>query len=98
MKKRSNSTSHYAVCINNEDYKASLEKGKLYRTIPDKQATSHGYIRVIDESGEDYGYSATRFIPIKLPRVLQKALFTDIAPALKHSLHNSSRRTQVRTH
>ena len=65
MKKKSNSIPHYAVCINNEGYKASLEKGKLYRTLPDAKAASHGYIRVIDESGEDYGYSATRFIPIK---------------------------------
>ena len=65
MKMKSDLTSHYAVCINNEGYKASLEKGKLYRTLPDKKAASHGYLRVIDESGEDYGYSATRFVPIK---------------------------------
>jgi hypothetical protein len=72
--KKNNLTPHYAVCINNEGYKASLEKGKLYRTLPDEKAASHGYMRVIDESGEDYGYSATRFIPIKLPRVVEKAL------------------------
>ncbi len=52
MKKKVNSTLHYAVCINNEGYKASLEKGKQYRTIPDEQAASHGYIRVIDETAK----------------------------------------------
>ena len=64
----------FAVCISNEDYKASLEVGKLYRVIPDPEAESHGYLRVIDESGEDYGYSADRFFLIELPPALEKAL------------------------
>jgi hypothetical protein len=64
----------YAVCISNEDYPASLEVGKLYQVIPDKAAEPHGYIRVIDESGEDYGYSRDRFFPIQIPTALQEAL------------------------
>jgi hypothetical protein len=48
----------FAVCINNRAYEASLEAGKLYRLVPDPRAEAHGYLRVIDESGEDYGYSA----------------------------------------
>lgn len=51
----------FAVCISNDNYPASLEVGKLYQVIPDAVAESHGYIRVIDESGEDYGYSKDRF-------------------------------------
>jgi hypothetical protein len=50
------------VCIDNAGYAASLEAGKLYPVIPDDEAAKHGYIRVVDESGEDYGYSAERFI------------------------------------
>ena len=64
----------FAVCINNEGYEASLEAGKLYRLIPDDEAASHGYLRVIDESGEDYGYSVSRFFPIEVPQALEKAL------------------------
>jgi len=64
----------FAVCISNDDYPASLEVGKLYQIIPDDVAESHGYIRVIDESGEDYGYSKDRFFPIEIPVALQKAL------------------------
>jgi len=64
----------FAVCISNDDYPASLEVGKLYQVIPDAVAESHGYIRVIDESGEDYGYSKDRFFPIEIPVALQKAL------------------------
>jgi hypothetical protein len=62
------------VCIKNKGYEASLEIGKLYRIIPDQEAARHGYLRIIDESGEDYGYSADRFFAIDLPKPLEKAL------------------------
>jgi len=97
MKTKIIPTPHYTVCINNEGYKASLEKGKLYRTLPDEKAASHGYIRVIDESGEDYGYSATRFIPIKLPRIVEKALFTNGDNAFHPTPSKSPRRTRSRS-
>lgn len=64
MKKKSNLTTRHAVCMNNEGYQASLEKGQLDHILPDEKAAAHGYMRVIDETGKDYGYSATRFIPI----------------------------------
>jgi hypothetical protein len=70
MKKRVRQEVHFAVCINNRGYEASLELGKLYRVIPDGEAESHGYIRVIDESGEDCGYSADRFFRLEVPRPL----------------------------
>ena len=44
----------FAVCINNDDYKASLEVGKIYRVIPDENAKSHGYLHIVDEGAEDY--------------------------------------------
>jgi len=67
-------TPSFAVCVNNQDYPASLEVGKLYQVIPDRNADAHGYIRVIDESGEDYGYSKDRFFPLQIPSALQDAL------------------------
>ena len=74
MKRQTNSAVQFAVCINNKGYRASLEVGKLYRTIPDPTAARHGYVRIVDESGEDCGYSANRFISIVLPKPLEKAL------------------------
>jgi hypothetical protein len=74
MKRKTTKASHFAVCINNEGYKASLEVGKLYRVIPDAEAASHGYIRVVDESGEDYGYAAARFFLLEVPQALADAL------------------------
>ena len=64
----------FAVCINNDGYRASLEIGKLYQVIPDADADSHGYIRVIDESGEDYGYRASHFFMLEVPQALAEAL------------------------
>ena len=64
----------FAVCIDNAGYAASLEVGKLYQVIPDETAATHGYIRVVDESGEDYGYAAARFFPLEVPQALVDAL------------------------
>ena len=64
----------FAVCVRNKGYEASLEVGKLYRVISDQEAESHGYLRIVDESGEDYGYAADRFFSIDLPKPLERAL------------------------
>jgi len=74
MKKQHSAPLHFAVCLNNEDYPASLEVGKLYRVIPDEDAETHGYIRVIDESGEDYAYVADRFYSVELPKTVEQTL------------------------
>ena len=74
MKRLARSQVRFAVCVNNKDYEASLEVGKLYRLIPDQEAERRGYVRIVDESGEDYGYSADRFFSIDVPKPLEKAL------------------------
>lgn len=75
-----NQIAHFAVCLDNEGYEASLEVGKLYRVIPDAEAASHGYVRVVDESGEDYAFSADRFHPIELPQTVEKVLLAASHP------------------
>lgn len=75
MTQQANSTL-FAICLNNEGYKASLDVGKLYRVIPDEQAAAHDLIRVIDESGEDYAFATSRFHPIQLPQTVEEALLT----------------------
>jgi hypothetical protein len=66
----------FAVCLNNEGYKASLEVGKIYRVIADKEAEANGLIRVVDESGEDYAFSANRFHAIELPKRIEEVLLS----------------------
>ena len=78
MKKQPSAPLHFVLCLNNENYPASLEVGKLYRLIPDEDAASHGYFRVIDESGEDYAYSTERFYPVALPEAVEQTLLVAI--------------------
>ncbi len=70
----SGSSDSYVVCMDSDGYAASLEKHKIYRTVPDEEAAADGDVRIIDESGEDYLYPAHRFVPIDVPAVLEKAL------------------------
>ena len=74
MKRRKTVSSHFAVCIDNTGYPASLELHKIYRVVPDEDAAEDGDVRVIDESGEDYLYPAARFVEVKLPQTVQKSL------------------------
>jgi hypothetical protein len=71
-----NPMTNFALCLNNEGYKASLEVGKLYRTIADASAAAAGLMRVIDESGEEYAFSAERFYVVQLPQNVEKVLLT----------------------
>lgn len=71
---KENQAAHFAVCLDSEGYEASLEIGKLYRVIPDAGAAAHGYIRVVDESGEDYAFLTGRFHPVELPQAVERAL------------------------
>lgn len=63
----------FVVCIENKNYPASLEFGKIYRVIEDEKAARHKMLRVIDESGEDYLYPEKFFVDIKLPQVAEDA-------------------------
>jgi len=74
---KSEKAAHFAVCLNNNGYPASLEVGKLYRVIPDKEAAAEGYLRVVDESGEDYAFAANRFYLVQLPEKIEKALMAN---------------------
>jgi hypothetical protein len=71
---RKQETPQFVVCIKNKGYRASLELRKLYQVVPDSDAASHGLIRVIDESGEDYLYPTDYFAPITLPETLVNTL------------------------
>ena len=64
---------HFVLCLRNDDYPASLERRKVYEVITDEEASGHGLIRVIDESGEDYLYPEDYFTPIRLPEAAERA-------------------------
>ena len=73
-RRRDSSRIRHVVCIDNRGYPASLEKGKVYRVLPDSEGEKEGLIRVIDESGDGYLYPETRFSSVKLSRQAVRAL------------------------
>jgi hypothetical protein len=62
----------YVLCVNNDGYPVSLERMKLYQVLPDERS-ERGLLRVIDESGEDYLYPASRFVPVDIRRGYEEA-------------------------
>jgi len=63
----------FMLCIEDRHCE-DLEKRKMYQVLPDDEASKEGYVRVIDESGEDYLYPQSYFALVQLPSAVQDAL------------------------
>ncbi len=64
----------FVLCIDNKGYEASLIPRKIYQVIPDEQAEQDDFVRVIDESGEDYLYHTSHFVFVELPVEVERVL------------------------
>jgi hypothetical protein len=64
----------FVVCVRSAGYEASLERNKIYLALPDPEAEGHGQVRVVDESGDDYLFSADRFVAIEVPAAVRASL------------------------
>ncbi len=67
--------SKLVVCIDSGDWPDDLVVRKIYRVLPDERAVKLGWLRVIDESEEDYLYPSDYFIPIELTEEIEQALY-----------------------
>jgi hypothetical protein len=67
----------FALCIRVDECD-DLELRKVYQVISDKRAEKDGFLRIVDESGEDYLYPVTYFVLISLPVKAQQALATAV--------------------
>ena len=63
----------FVVCVKNDECD-DLEPRKVYQVLADPKAAKDGYLRIVDESGEDYLYPESYFVPITLPAAAQQAL------------------------
>ncbi len=70
---RKTKPSRYVLCLRNDGYAASLEVRKLYQMLP-ASPNEEGFVRVIDESGDDYLYPADFFVALDLPGVIEETL------------------------
>jgi len=69
-----NGTTHFAICIHNGEYAGTLDLRKVYEVLDDPNAAKRNFIRVIDESGEDYLYPASWFVPVAVPESVEQLL------------------------
>jgi len=74
MRKPKPRSPKFVVCVDNAGCPVSLERHKIYRVVADEDAAEEGDIRVVDESGEDYLYPASCFVPIEVPAAVRKSL------------------------
>ena len=63
---------HFVLCIRKE-IDNDLELRNAYVILP-PAANETGYLRVIDESGEDYLYPADCFVALELPQNIERVL------------------------
>ena len=61
------------VCVDNKGNEVSLQLWKIYKPLPDDDAKSEGFLRVVDESGEDYLFPEENFFPIELPLEVKRS-------------------------
>ncbi|HJQ34977.1 MAG TPA: hypothetical protein VJ866_22700 [Pyrinomonadaceae bacterium] len=66
-RKRDREAKPYALCVANEGTEVSLELLKLYQIAEPEPNDPADWIRVVDESGEDYLYPAANFVLLRLP-------------------------------
>jgi hypothetical protein len=65
---------HFAICIHSGEYAGALEPRKVYEILDDASAAKRDYVRVIDESGEDYLYPRAWFVPVSVPSGIEDLL------------------------
>ena len=64
----------FVICIADGGYEDDLKVRTVYQVLPDESAARSDYLRIVDETGEDYLYPANLFVPIRLPREAEQAL------------------------
>lgn len=74
------SPSKFVLCVRTGDAE-DLDARKVYEVRPDPKAAKEGYLRVVDESGEDYLYPAEYFAAVKLPASTIRELAANSTPA-----------------
>lgn len=74
-----NARGRFGICICNDDSE-DLELLKVYQVLPDDTASQKGYVRVVDESAEDYLYPQSFFVVLELPQVAEQRLLSIVKP------------------
>lgn len=64
----------FAICISDAGYVDDLKPRTVYQVLPDDSAAKSNYLRVVDETGEDYLFPASLFVFVDVPPEAAKSL------------------------
>ena len=67
----------FAICISNAGYPDDLKVRTVYQILPDESAAKSNYVRVVDETGEDYLYPTDCFVFVDVPREATNVLLAE---------------------
>jgi hypothetical protein len=71
--------SDFVICVNGAE-SDDLQIWKLYRVLADEKGAAENYLRVVDDSGEDYLYPASRFVGVDFPESVSSQLLAAVQP------------------
>ncbi len=66
----------YAICIQDGGYIDDLKVRTVYPILPDDSAEKSNFLRIVDETGEDYLYPADYFVLIDIPAEAEKVFIS----------------------
>lgn len=64
----------FAICVNNEGFEDDLKLRMVYRVLLDDSDTQSNYLRIMDETGEDYLYPSPCFVMIDVSQEAESTL------------------------
>jgi|EndMetStandDraft_9_1072997.scaffolds.fasta_scaffold420108_1 hypothetical protein len=73
----------YLLCVSSLGVEVSLDVWKVYRQLPDDWAESHEMVRVIDNTGEDYLFPASHFMPIQIEPAMERRIRSSVRKQTK---------------
>ena len=71
--RRRSQRAQFVICIT--DSTPDLEPRKVYKVVPDESAAKSNYLRIVDESGEDYVYPASWFVRVRPEKNSERRLY-----------------------
>jgi hypothetical protein len=69
------------VCLANSGYEGSLETRRIYRCLGKERVGRSNWLRVIDESGEDYLFPSSFFAGVKVALPAKRILVQQLRGA-----------------
>jgi hypothetical protein len=60
-----NRDGQFIRCVQNEGYEVDLPVRRVYQVLPDPVGEGRGFLRVIDETGEDFLFPKRCFVAVE---------------------------------